>query len=94
MTVSEQQRYEMSLGLRRLLGDDVANTVMEHLPPSGWSDVARLRDIELVRSEVHAVAEQVSQMRSTLRVLIGAVLTVSMALITMLIQLQSTISGL
>ena len=49
MTIDEQQRFEMHVGLRRALGDDVAATVMEHLPPSGSSDVARTRDIEHLR---------------------------------------------
>lgn len=25
---------------------------MEHLPPSGWSDVARTRDIDMIRQEI------------------------------------------
>ena len=25
---------------------------MEHLPPSGWSDVARTRDIDMIRQEM------------------------------------------
>ena len=49
MTIDEQQRFEMHVGLRHALGDDVAATLMEHLPPSGWSDVARTRDIEHLR---------------------------------------------
>jgi hypothetical protein len=48
MTISEAKRFEMHLGLKKVLGDDVANTVMEHLPPSGWGDVARARDIDLL----------------------------------------------
>ncbi|MFM9226023.1 MAG: hypothetical protein ACKOQ1_05270, partial [Actinomycetota bacterium] len=35
----------MHLALQRVLGDDVANTVMDHLPPSGWNDLVRARDI-------------------------------------------------
>ena len=44
MSISEAQRFDMHIGLRQQLGDDVANSLMEHLPPSGWSDVARTRD--------------------------------------------------
>jgi hypothetical protein len=46
MTITEAQRFELHLGLQGALGDNVANTLMEHLPPSGWSDVVRLRDLE------------------------------------------------
>ena len=48
MTISESDRLEMHLKLKSVLGDDVANTVMEHLPPSGWGDVARKSDLDHV----------------------------------------------
>lgn len=55
MTISEAQRFEMHLGLRDKLGDDVANTLMEHLPPSGWSDVARTHDIERLDDRISSL---------------------------------------
>ena len=45
MTISEAQRFEMHLALQRVLGDEVAGTLMNHLPPSGWSDLVRMRDV-------------------------------------------------
>ena len=45
MTISEAQRFEMHLALQRVLGDEVAGTLMDHLPPSGWSDLVRMRDV-------------------------------------------------
>ena len=50
--ITEAQRFEMHTCLRGLMGDEVANTMMEHLPPSGWSDVARQSDIALVRGDL------------------------------------------
>jgi len=47
MSISEAERFDMQVGLRSHLGDHVANILMEHLPPSGWSDVARKQDIAL-----------------------------------------------
>ena len=47
MATTEQERLEMHLGLRKALGETVANTLMEHLPPSGWGDVARKHDITM-----------------------------------------------
>jgi hypothetical protein len=47
MAFTEQQRLEMHLGLRKVRGDDVADAVIEHLPPSGWGDVARKHDITI-----------------------------------------------
>ena len=48
MTITEAERFAMHVELRKVLGDDVANTVMEHLPPAGWADVARKSDVEVV----------------------------------------------
>ncbi len=53
MTVSESARYEMHKELRTRLGEPVADTLMEHLPPSGWSDVARSVDVEHLRGEMN-----------------------------------------
>ena len=53
--ITEAQRFEMHTCLRGLMGEEVANTMMEHLPPSGWSDVARQSDIALVRSDLDRV---------------------------------------
>ncbi len=30
----------------------MGNMLMEHLPPSGWSDVARTRDIDMISQEM------------------------------------------
>ena len=55
MSVSQAQRFEMQLGLLAVLGDEVGNTLMEHLPPSGWSDVARTHDIERLNIRFEAI---------------------------------------
>lgn len=39
MQISEQQRLEMYASLKNTHGDTVAETIMAHLPPSGWGDV-------------------------------------------------------
>lgn len=52
MTISEAQRFELHAGLRKVMGDEVANTLMEHLPPSGWADVARESDIDRLESRI------------------------------------------
>ncbi|MBU6242086.1 MAG: hypothetical protein KJS66_09895 [Acidobacteria bacterium] len=53
MTISESARYEMHTGLRNRLGEPVADMLMEHLPPSGWSDLAEKSDVEHLRNEVN-----------------------------------------
>ena len=87
MSISEAQRFDMQVGLRSHLGDDVANTLMEHLPPSGWSDVARKQDVDIIHKEL-------SRIDGSLKILIGATITVSTAIIILLIQLNMNVSQL
>ncbi|MBM3800388.1 MAG: hypothetical protein FJW18_09970 [Actinobacteria bacterium] len=59
MAISEAQRFELHLGLQKVLGDDMANTLMEHLPPSGWSDVVRIHDLDQFKNLIDARFERV-----------------------------------
>ena len=59
MEITEHVRLEMHLKLRDVLGEKVADILMENLPPSGWSDVARKPDIELLASEIRHLAQSV-----------------------------------
>ena len=52
MTIAESRRFVLHRALRDQFGASVADTLMEHLPPSGWSDVARQSDIEQLRSDM------------------------------------------
>jgi hypothetical protein len=42
----ERSRYVLHQRLERLLGADEAGTLMEHLPPVGWTDLATKQDLE------------------------------------------------
>ena len=64
MTISEAQRFEMHRGLKKLLGDAVADSLMEHLPPSGWDDVARTRDIDLLDRRISSLETSFAELRS------------------------------
>ena len=98
MTSSEAQRFEMHLGLRNLLGDEVANSLMEHLPPSGWSDVARTGDIDRIDARIDRLEAEMKEgfqsVRSSMRVMVGSFVAVSIGIIVMLVQLNQTISRL
>ena len=98
MTISEAQRFEMHLGLRNTLGDVVANSLMEHLPPSGWSDVARTGDIDRIDTRIDRLEADMrdgfQSIRSSMRVMVGSFVAVSIGIIVMLVQLNQTISGL
>lgn len=47
MTMTDARRTVMHIGLRESLGPRVADSLMEHLPPSGWDDVARQSEMIL-----------------------------------------------
>ncbi len=53
MTISESRRFVMQIGLRKDLGDEVAEILLEHLPPSGWSDVARQSDVDRLETRLN-----------------------------------------
>lgn len=47
---SEVERFTLHQTLRGLMPEEVAATLMSHLPPAGWSDVALKSDIEQLRA--------------------------------------------
>jgi hypothetical protein len=46
MPSSEAERFTLHQTLRSLMPEAVADTLMSHLPPTGWSDIARTADID------------------------------------------------
>lgn len=46
MTISDETRYQLRQRLDVVLGPDDAATLMAHLPPVGWADVATKRDLD------------------------------------------------
>jgi hypothetical protein len=46
MPSSEAERFTLHQTLRSLMPEAVADTLMSHLPPTGWSDIARKADID------------------------------------------------
>lgn len=52
MAVDERSRHELYRKLETVLGPDEAATLMEHLPPVGWADVATQRDVALLREDL------------------------------------------
>ena len=45
MVVDERSRHELYTRLEEVLGPEAATTLIEQLPPVGWSDVATKRDL-------------------------------------------------
>jgi hypothetical protein len=58
MAVTESERYELYQVLVEKLGAEGAQTLMEHLPPAGWSEVATKHDLDHHRALTHADLDQ------------------------------------
>jgi hypothetical protein len=52
MSIDEQSRHELYRRLEEILGPGPAATLMEHLPPVGWADVATKRDLEVLEGRL------------------------------------------
>ncbi len=61
MAITEGQRFDMQVGLRKAMGDQVANILMEHLPPAGWSDVARQSDIDRLETRMDHLEQRLER---------------------------------
>ena len=57
MAITEESRHQMYLRLEEILGAPVASTVMEHLPPVGWADVATKTDLEVLEGRLRSDLE-------------------------------------
>ena len=68
VTITDTKRFELHKTLREELGADVADTLMEHLPPSGWSDVARRQDMEGLRKDMDVLRKDMDVLRKDIEV--------------------------
>jgi len=52
MAVDEASRFALHERARDAFGDEAAATMMELLPPVGWGDVARTRDLDALEERL------------------------------------------
>jgi hypothetical protein len=52
MVLDERSRHQLYLRLEEVLGAEAALTLMEHLPPVGWADVATKRDLDALEERI------------------------------------------
>ena len=52
MVLDERSRHELYLRLEEVLGPEAATTLMEHLPPVGWADVATKHDLDALEQRM------------------------------------------
>src|SRR3954454_273242 len=67
MAIDERSRHLLFQRLETILGADEATTLMEHLPPVGWADVATRHDLDLLRESVDRQFGELEE-RMTLRI--------------------------
>ena len=79
MTIDERSRHELYLRLEESLGPHAATTLMEHLPPLGWADVATTRDLDALENKLMAGfrAELAAQTRAMFLAIVTIVLTMA-----------------
>ena len=63
MSIDERSRHELFVRLEQVLGPEPASTLMEHLLPVGWGDVATKRDLAVMRTDLSA---EINLLRSDL----------------------------
>jgi tetrahydromethanopterin S-methyltransferase subunit G len=56
----------MLSGLRTHVGEAVANTLMEHLPPGGWYDVARTGDFDRIETRLDKLDNRIDKLEARL----------------------------
>ena len=54
MLIDEQERHRLHERLDEVLGPEEAVTLMRHLPPVGWSDVARRSDLDQLETRLES----------------------------------------
>ena len=59
MNITEADRIDMLAELRRCHGERVGDIIVEHLPPTGWGDVARVSDITRLENHVNTEIDRV-----------------------------------
>jgi len=83
MVVDERSRHELHAKLEQVLGSNEAATLMSHLPPVGWADVATKRDLENLENKLMAAlraeisASERHMLSVMLPVLLGANFTLA-----------------
>ena len=89
MAISETARLDMLSGLRTHVGEAVANTLMEHLPPGGWYDVARTGDFDRIETRLDKLEASLDKLEAKIetntRWMIGISLTYGIGILGALV---------
>ena len=61
MVVDERSRHQLYRRLEEVLGPEAATTLIEHLPPVGWADVATRHDLASLEQRIELRFAQVEE---------------------------------
>ena len=61
MAITEETRHHLYQRLEQALGPEEAHTLMQHLPPVGWADVATKHDLDHLAREMKLRFEAVDR---------------------------------
>lgn len=65
MAITEKQRRELFTKAEEVLGEANAETLMSHLPPVGWADVATKQDLAALEGRLEGrLAQFADQLRA------------------------------
>jgi hypothetical protein len=66
MVVDDRSRHELYRRLEEVLGMEAATTLIEHLPPAGWAEVATKHDLANLEERIELRFERVGDRFSAL----------------------------
>jgi hypothetical protein len=66
--ITESTRFALQQRAREVLGEQEGDTLMAHLPPVGWADVATKQDLEALSKDIEALRVATKQDIEALRV--------------------------
>jgi hypothetical protein len=86
MTIHERDRHQMYTRLEEVLGTEHASTLMSHLPPTGWGDVATTGQLSALEERlVTRISEShTSLVRLMLSTVVASNATMAAVIITVL----------